>query len=365
MRIPLSPALEPGEAVVIEMEFSVTIPSKQGGNYGTFAFLKGVLALAHAYPMIPVYDDEGWNLEIAPDIGDVVYADSSFYLIRVTAPITQTIVGSGVEIKREQTDDQQIVTIAAGPMRDFYLAVSDRYTVTSRTVGQTTINSYAPEELSAGADTALEYAVDSLESFNERFGTYPFTEFDMVSTTTSALGVEYPGIVAILIDIYGQTDWPLLEGVVAHEVAHQWFYSVIGNDQIDEPWIDEAMAQYATLLYYTDVYGPSGARGFRNSLERRWGRIDRADIPIGLPVREYTPQEYSAIVYGRGPLFIETLAEKVGKEEFEAFLHDYYQSYKWGIATGEGFKQLAEQHCDCDLTPLFDESVYGDTTTDH
>ncbi len=359
LRVPLPAALQPGEQVVIAMDFEIDVPAGQGGNYGTFAFLEDVLALAHFYPLIPVYDDEGWNVEIAPSIGDVVYADSSFYRVRVTAPATLTLVASGLEVEREAAGNRQIVTFAAGPARDFYLAASEHYAVISRAVGQTVVNSYASAELSQGNEAALNYAVDALNSFNARFGPYPFTEFDLVSTTTFALGIEYPGIVAILADLYDRPGGPLLEGVVAHEVAHQWFYSIIGNDQVDEPWLDEALAQYATILYYADVYGPAGEAGFRGSLERRWQRVNKADMPIGLPVAQYTSDEYSAIVYGRGPLFIEALAETMGSEAFAAFLPDYYQTHQWGIATGGSFKQLAEQHCACDLTPLFEAWVYA------
>lgn len=365
MRVPLSPPLPPGESLVFQLEFAVQVPAEDGGNYGTFAFKDGVLALAHFYPLIAVYDDEGWNIEIAPYIGDVIYADTSFYLARVTAPVSQTLVASGREINREQNEAQQTVTFAAGPVRDFYLVASDRYTVTSRTVGETTVNSYAPTELAAGGEIVLDQAEAALQSFNTRFGPYPFTEFDLVSTTNFALGVEYPGIVALLINLYdpagqvrGSATTPLLEGVVAHEVAHQWFYSQVGNDQVDEPWLDEALAQYATILYYQDVYGDEGAAGFRGSLERRWQRVNRADIPIGLPVAGYDESSYGAIVYGRGPLFIEQLAETMGQETFAAFLRDYYRTNLWGIATGDSFKQLAEQHCACDLTPLFEASVW-------
>jgi hypothetical protein len=372
MRVPLAPALPPGSSVVVGLDFAVTVPNGEGGNYGTFAFLEGVLALAHFYPMIAVYDDEGWNVEIAPFIGDVVYADTSFYLARISAPAGLTLVASGSEISREETDAGQTVTFAAGPVRDFYLAASERYGVSSRTVGQTKINSYAPTELAAGNEIVLNQAEAALQSFNRRFGPYPFTEFDLVSTTTFALGVEYPGIVAILVNLYdpagqvrGTATTPLLEGVVAHEVAHQWFYSQVGNDQVDEPWLDEALAQYATILYYQDVYGPEGAAGFRGSLQRRWERVNRADIPIGLPVRDYDDSGYGAIVYGRGPLFIEELAQTMGQETFAAFLADYYQTYRYGIATGADFKQLAEQHCACDLTPLFEAWVWEKPMADN
>ncbi len=359
MRIPLSPALEPNEQVVLGLEFNVEVPTSEGGNYGTFAYLDDTLALAHFYPMIAVYDDRGWNIEIAPGFGDIIYADSSFYLARITAPAKLMLATSGLVIERVEQDGQQVLTVAAGPVRDFYLAASDHYTVTSQSVGEVAVNSYAPAELSAGSAMALTQAVQALQSFNERFGPYPFTEFDLVTTPNLALGVEYPGIVVIRGELYGaDQDNRLLEAVVAHEVAHQWFYSVVGNDQVDEPWVDEALAQYATLLYFLDVYGPAGADAFRGSLERRWTRVDGVEIPIGLPVRDYTVQEYSAIVYGRGPLFLETLAESMGQESFAAFLQEYYRRHQWGIATTASFKDLAEAHCSCDLTPLFEAWVY-------
>ena len=44
---------------------------------------------------------------------------------------------------------------------------------------------------------------------------------------------------------------------------------------------------------------------------------------------------------------------------FDGFLRDYYQLHKWGIATGDAFKEIAEQHCQCDLTSMFEEWVYA------
>jgi hypothetical protein len=363
MRVPLSPSLQPGEQAVIHVDFSVVVPTEGGGNYGLFAFMDDILALAHFYPMIAVYDDEGWNVEIPPRFGDVVYADSSFYLVRVTAPAGLTLVASGVEIGRQETGDEQQVTYAGGPMRDFYLAGSTGYTAVSKQVGQTAVNSYAPSEVVEGARTTLDHTVDALKAFNDRFGTYPFTEFDVVSTPTYAFGIEYPGIVAIALRLYDQarSEYPpaYLESTVAHEVGHQWFYSVVGNDQLDEPWLDEAVVQYATLIYWQDRHGTSGAAGFRESLHERWRRVDHAEIPIGMPVRAYSDREYGAIVYGRGPLFLEALAKAMGQGMFDAFLRDYYETHKWDIATTDSLKALAESHCNCDLSQQFAAWVYA------
>jgi aminopeptidase N len=350
------------------MAFTTEVPEESGPNFGVLAYLDDVLALAHFYPMVAVYDDEGWNSEPPAEGGDVTYSDTSFYLARITAPSDVVVVAGGVEIGREEAGDSQALTFAAGPMRDFYLAASDRLTAVSDVVGQTNIHSYAPPELAEGAEAALQNASNALQVFSDRFGPYPFTELDIVSTSTLALGIEYPGIIAITLREYdlagnispGLPNSVLMESTVAHEVAHQWFYSLVGNDQLDEPWLDEALAQYATLLYYRDTYGENGAQGFYASLEGRWARVEEAEIPIGLPVGAYEDAEYGAIVYGRGPIFVDTLAQTMGQETFDAFLRDYAVTYRWDIARTEAMKQVAEEHCACDLTPLFAEWVYAE-----
>jgi aminopeptidase N len=81
-------------------------------------------------------------------------------------------------------------------------------------------------------------------------------------------------------------------------------------------------------------------------------------MPIGLSAASYEGREYSGIVYGRGPIFVETLSINMKKDVFEQFLKDYYSTNKWGIVDTTSYKQEAEQHCQCDLTELFDEWVY-------
>lgn len=355
--VPLPAPLPPGGQVVIGMDFEVQVPTEPGPNYGAFALLNGVLALPHFYPMIAVYDDEGWNAEIAPTHGDVVYADSSYYLLRVSAPAGQTVLSSGQEIGREEEGNRQTITLAAGPVRDFYLVSSDRYQRLSEQVGETTIAAYAPPELAKANRRALEIASAAFETYSQQIGDYPFTELDLAATPTLAGGIEYPGIVVVADQIY-DPEFPFFEAATAHEVAHQWFYSAVGNDQVDEPWLDESLTQYATWLYYAAAYGEAGYDGFKQSLTGRLERASDPDIPIGLPVRDYSESDYSAIVYGRGPLFFEALRNEIGDDAFDAFLRDYYQRYGWDIAATGDLKVLAEQHCNCDLTPMFEEWVY-------
>lgn len=212
---------------------------------------------------------------------------------------------------------------------------------------------------------ALDVAAHAVEIFSGHYAPYPYTELDIVATPTLALGVEYPGVIAITSRIYdvtgtyaGRPADVYLETTVVHEVGHQWFYNLIGNDQLDDPWLDEALAQFATLQYFANEYGPSGEAGFRSSLEGRWARVENANIPIGLPVAGYTGSEYGAIVYGRGPLFFVTLQKEMGLEPFETFILEYTHSLAWDIATPEILQTLAEKHCTCNLQSIFGEWVY-------
>jgi hypothetical protein len=360
VRVPLPAALQPGKAVDIEMEFEVRVPQELGGNYGLLVYHDDVLALDGFYPVIPVYDDEGWNVEVPPPNADTSYYDASFYLVRVTAPADLVVVASGVEVGREREGRDQVLTFAAGPARDFYLAASDRYVVISKTVGETTINSYI---LAGGEDDRAEFTIQAvagaLKSFGTRFGAYPYTEFDIASTPMLALGIEYPGMTGISLGLYEpDAEMVSLEATIVHEFGHQWFYNMVGNDQVDEPWLDEAIVQYIVGLYFADTYGAQGQQGWQETLYQRWDRVGQQDIPIGLPAGSYEGREYGAIVYGRGPLFIAALAEEMGQDTFDAFMRDYTQTHRWGVGTGEAFRELAENHCECDLEALFEEWVW-------
>ncbi len=365
LRIPLEPALSPGEQVVIRLTFDLTVPTTPAGNYGAYATINNVMALAHFYPMVSVYDDEGWNIEIAPPAGDVVYAEASFYQVRITAPANLVLVTSGNIIEQQTVDDQQTVTAVAGPARDFYLAGSPYFVPLTGQSGESTVISYAFGEHAARGREMLDYAIYAMDLYAEMFGPYPYTELEFASTSNEALGIEYPGVFVNSMFLYtpeqeiSVPDSYYMESTTVHETSHQWFYNVVGNDQLDEPWLDEALAQYATYLYFLDRYGAEGAEQFYSTFILRWERgSNNADIPIGLPVSSYVGPEYSGIIYGRGPLFFATLQEEMGAETFAAFLREYYLSFKWGIATTDGFRTLAEQHCACDLTTLFEAWIY-------
>lgn len=363
MTVPFSEPLAAGEEVVISMDFALEVPTNVELNYGVLAYFADVLTLAHAYPMVAVYNEEGWNAELPPPAGDLTFADASFFLVTVNAPQGLTIVASGRESEPTVSNGRIVQTIALGPGRDFFMAIGQDLVVISETVGDITVNSYAPGNWQESSQSALETAVRALETYSRAYAPYPYTEFDIVATPNLALGIEYPGATAITHRLYtentfGEQTAIYRESTVAHEVGHQWFYNLVGNDQLDEPWLDESLTQFITWEYYRRVYGPASASGFEDALQARWSRVDNAEIPIGLPVADYADREYGAIVYGRGAFFFEDLRNEMGSGAFDVFIKNYVQTFSWKNATSKELKALAEKHCNCDLTPIFEKWVF-------
>jgi aminopeptidase N len=149
--------------------------------------------------------------------------------------------------------------------------------------------------------------------------------------------------------------------LTVHEVAHQWWYNQVGNDQVLTPWLDEGLAEFTTQYYYRDRYGDSIADQL---LRSRWAApvadAERRgqDAPIGKPVDEYR-DNYETIVYGKGALFFAKLREEMGAETFDRFLRTYLERFRWRIAAPADFQALAEEISGKDLDALFNEWVYG------
>jgi aminopeptidase N len=193
-----------------------------------------------------------------------------------------------------------------------------------------------------------------LSVFGELFGPYPYTELDVVETPNQLGGMEYPGLVVIEDGLYPANRG--VEWLTAHEVAHQWWFAVVGNDPIRDPWLDEALTQYSTMLYYEFTYGKASAASIVNNV---FAQVHQAlvregrDLPVGLPAEAYGPVLYWQVIYDKGALYFHTLRQEVGDEAFFEILQTYYGRYRYRIATPSFFLDVVE-----DVTGDRHQSIY-------
>jgi aminopeptidase N len=339
----MTPPLAVGQSITLSMDFEVDVPTTGRAGHALFAYRRGVMALPTVYPLIPVYDDEGWNVEIAPEYGDDIYSDIAAYEVQVTAPSAMTLAASGSCVKERQEAETTTWACEAGPMRNFVMILGENFGLANRVVQDVVVNSYFYRGHERGGGRALEVAAAALAAFTELFGPYPYLELDVVETPNYLGGMEYPGLVVIEDGLYPGVAG--VEWLAAHEVAHQWWFGVVGNDQVDEPWLDEALTQYSTMLYYEQVYGPERAAGILRGefLQTHQSLIRRGrDMPAGLAAAAYGPELYWQVVYDKGALYFHELRQVVGDEPFFEILRTYYSRHRYRIATPESFLDVVE-----------------------
>ena len=354
-RLPLASPLAPGQRVDLSADFSARADAglEQGARYG---LTHGVLIAPTFYPIIPRIVNGQWQSQWPASEGDVSNSDSAFYAYRVTAPAGLAIAASGVVVDQSQAGDTQTQTVLTGPMRDIALAVGD-LRLAQRTLSDgIKINAWVLPAHAAQGPQLADQGAGQVQNLEAEVGPYPFGELDIVDTPGAFGGVEYPGLVYIgVVSARGN-----FEEATVHEVGHQWFYSLIGDDQLLQPWLDEAAASYTELLYAEKYGGAGAAQQALSYFQAEAASASDPNWPIGLPVDQYSGlNDYAAIVYGKGALFFAALRQQLGDDVFFQFLHNYYQQYKYGFADSAGFERVAESTCSCDLKPLFQKWVFG------
>jgi len=125
---------------------------------------------------------------------------------------------------------------------------------------------------------------------------------------------------------------------------------------VDEPWLDEALTNYSTLIYIEDVHGQQEAQSVLvDYFESTYQQIveEGRDAAVAQPVAAFSKEDYGPIVYGKGPLFFHALRRKLGDETYFAVMREYLRQHKYQIATPESFMRVAESVSGRDLDALY------------
>jgi hypothetical protein len=366
--VPLSRPLAPDASVSISLTFSIEIP-QPADTYVLFGYSQGVWSLPDAYPLLAVHSTSlglggaaaGWREDRAPARGDSVLAEAALYDVTLTVPPDLTVATTGSVISDTlSAAGQRVYHVVGGPLREFaWLASADFESVETIAYGVTLRSYYLPGDASAG-QAALNIAAAALRTYADAYGTYPFAELTVVEAPLGYFGMEYSGLSLIGKALYREQRAEL-EDRMAHEIAHQWWYAQVGNDQVNTPWLDEGLAEHSTALYYRQIYGEARANTLIN---QRWLVPYQVTVENGQDAVVNQPaaafgDEYEVIVYAKAALFFEALRQFVGDETYQAILREYLTRYRWRIATPEGFIEVAESVSGKDLDALYYRWILG------
>lgn len=353
LRIPLASPLQPDEIITFKMSYSLNFPPREG----TFGLAGRQINLANWYPFIPPYDENsGWIAEKMHVVNSFIVGEHLVYEISdivVNLRFTDRRENMEVAAPAPLTESNGVLHYELPLARTFAMSISDVYVLEELIKDDLIIQVYTFIGNETNAAATAEIAAQSIALFSDIYGPYTRQHLTIVEGEFEH-NMEYDGLVFIsngVIQFHNGTPKTNLTMLIPHETSHQWFFSLVGNNQAQEPWLDEAFATYSEALYY-QMYHPE-------YLQWWWdNRIDFYDPQGFVNDTIYFPNgyvPYRNAIYLQGARFMQRLRDLIGDDAYFAFLKDYVSSYAYKIAASVDFFATLSKHSQADISPILAE----------
>ena len=349
LRVYLDTPLGAGKKCDVSIQFEAYVPKmnhRAGSN-------QHAMWMGAFLPTLCVFENGEFRFDSYYPAGDPFYTEVANYSVNITAPAAYKVVATGVESIKEG-DGANITSFTAKLVRDFTFAVLDgSYNKrTMKTYSGVDINLYSRTSY-ANRDNFLSNAAIACEFFSSYVGAYPYSKIDIIEVGLFfESGAEFSQVI-FMDSTYMHRPEALM--TVIHEIGHQWFYNIIGSDQINSPWMDEGIVSLLQeKIYYPELLA------FQAKLESDYNTLDRrlenfSSLNLSADISQYKDwTNYYNIQYTKGKLMVYSLNMKMGEEKFAEFIKAYYARYSYKLAGQKDFIKLAEEIYGESLEEFFD-----------
>ncbi|HEY3336004.1 MAG TPA: hypothetical protein VGK16_12300 [Candidatus Limnocylindrales bacterium] len=298
--VPLGGVLPVDATAVVLVRFRATLRTSLSGSSWLFTRANGISDLYRWIPWVSrrtPFD--------RPNHGDPFVTPVS-PSVRVTYLTDVPVVIASTGLRTAISADRLTQVFEAVNVRDVTTAIS-AYRRTSATVGDTVVRVYY--RAGAPATALLSAAKAALVKLEARLGPYPYPILRIVQSA-GGYGMEGPGVAWIPTGV----DTANLTYLVTHEVAHQWFYGIVGNDQAREPFADEAITDFVARYVL----------GMRRASRCATAALDRS-------IYGYSSSCYYEQIYIQGGNLIDNARRKMGSTAFWAAVRGYLSDHRWGL----------------------------------
>ena len=303
--VTLPQKVPPRQKVDVRIDYEATFNAAASGSHRSLLIKQG--GIATAYRWIPWLSrqqrfaapnfGETWVTAVSPRVTVTLKSDA-----QLTFATNGTRTGSGASGQ----------TFSATNVRDFNFAASPNYSVTTVSQGGVTVRFYSQGGIAANI---RKWTLLALDRFDAKIGAYPYPQLT-VAMIPAGSGMESPGMTWI-----STTEPPSNRAYLSvHEVAHQWFYGVVGNNQATQPFLDEGVA---------DFLARDTLNSFRNSRCPQ-ARLDGT-------VYDYSAKCYNEVVYVQSSQYLNQYRNAVGDKSFWSGMSQFYREYKFKIGNTRAF----------------------------
>jgi hypothetical protein len=345
LSVTLPQGLASGAQITLSMRFRISLPPKiKDAPYG---YDVDQVNLTDWYPFIVPYSN-GWILHDPSPIGEHLVYDAADFDVNVKTTQTGIVIATSGVADAQPNGEWTRYRLSGA--RTFALSASDQFLTYDATAGSAKILVYYYPGYDTEGAAILNASVRAVGIFEAKFGAFPYGSLSIIEADLND-GQEYDGLIFLATKFYNEYEGSARSNLVAigvHEIAHQWWFGLVGNDQAMEPWLDEAMSVYSEAIFYKFIY-PNSLDWWWNFRVNWFGPSGYVDTSI------YEAPSFRAYVnaaYLNGANFLEALNDRMGDDAFFQFLQDYTTRFGHGRATAYDFFAVARQHTTADISDL-------------
>ena len=267
MKITLHNPLCPQDSLHLKFDFVAMIPPASG-RYG---YLGMHYDIGNWYITPVVYDRAGWHLN--QHIDNEFYQEWGDYKVSITVPQGFMVGATGdlcnkdevlddhnsprFTLKRAGTQESDLVTwqYEAKMVHDFAWTTDPSYVLLQSEWNGITLNVLVLDYNQESWQQVTEWGMEAIKYFCRNYGMYPYKQLTVADTYIQSGGIEYPQIVMINDYINPDYEESEFKALVIHEIAHNWFYGLIANNQTEKEWMDEGFTTFAEIKAMEALFG--------------------------------------------------------------------------------------------------------------
>jgi hypothetical protein len=385
MAVPLPTPLVPGMSVSLLIDWQArlsTLPRRQGrrGNHYDFA---------QWYPRVAVYDRGGWQVQPLLPQGEF-YGEFADYDVTVEVPKSYVVGATGVPVsgdpgweaasldksknpnyrrdayddrpleellllERKLPDDRKRIHWRAEQVHHFAWTANPQYVYEGGMVGNTAVHALFLPTDTTWAGHAVQRTIRAMQFMESVFGPYTYPQITNVHRVEGGGGTEFPMMIM---------DASADEGLIVHEIAHQWAHGILGNNEFKDGWLDEGMASFLGSWYVEST----GRRPNFAAATQAIAAFDTAAgaQPIATPSAKFSNMgTYSQMTYNKASMVFRMLRDVIGEEAFRAGMKRYYEKNKLQHVDEDDFKLAMEETSKQDLDWYFQQWLHTNNWLDY
>lgn len=384
--VPLTTPVPPGGEAAFRVRWTARVPRTfaRTGVIGQYYFI------AHWFPKLAVYEDDRWTAHQF-HANTEFFSDYGRYDVRLTVPRGWIVGATGTEHSR--TDQDAATTThryVQDDVHDFTWTTSPDY-VEHRQVfehpGLPRVEMRLLMQPEHAGQESRHFAATAaaLRYYGEWYGPYPYAHITIIDPAyqSGAGGMEYPTLFTAGTRWLAPRQSNMPESVTVHEAGHQFWYGVIGSNEVEDAWLDEGLNTFSEERVQSIVFQPN----YR--IERFFGgfvpwqfrdiALDRATDGNGLngyrlaaerddpstPTYRYWPGTHAQITYSKTALWLHTLERHLGWETLQRILATFFTRWRFGHPRPADFFAVANEVAGQDLTWFFDQVYRSSNVFDY